>query len=238
MSSIIKSSYIIQTDKTNIIDQKEHLDNIKEKMIDDAKKEYDRIIKEAKSKADEMIWNAQVEYENSLEEAYAKSTKIIEDSQKKGYEEGFEIGKNEANKLIQEAIDVKKEYYIQKDNLLLEIEDDVITLVMDICEKVIGKTLADDRETILSIITKGINSLNVKESLVIKVSPSDYDLVEMSKQKILAMANLVEDIKVKPDNTLEVGGCIIETSKGSVDTSVKTQLEEIDTLLKDLLNRE
>ncbi len=238
LSSIIKSSCIIQTDEHYNINSKEHLNNIKNKIIEDANKEYERIIKEAKKKADEVIWNAQAEYENSIEEAYAKSTKIIEDFQKKGYQEGYEIGKNEADKLLQEAVDLKKEYYIQKDNLLMEIEKDVITLVMDICEKVIGKTLAEDREAILSIITKGINSLNAKENLVIRVSPNDYDLVEMSKQRILAMANLVEDIQVKPDNTLLPGGCIIETSKGSVDTSVKTQFEEINTMLLDLLNRE
>lgn len=236
LSSIIKSTYVVQTDNVSSI--KKNSDNSKDSIIDDTKKECERIIRDAKEKADEIIKNAQIECDSSIEEAYSKSTKIIEQYREKGYQEGFEIGKSESNKLIEEAIDIRKEYFKQKDKLLKDIENDVITLVMDICEKVIGKILVEDRESILSIITKGIHSLNAKENLILRVSPDDYDLVEMSKQKILSMGNLIEDIQVKSDNTLTAGGCIIETSKGSVDTSVRTQLDEINILLKDLLNRE
>lgn len=238
MSNIIKSSHVIELQRERNIKPKEDINSIKEKIIDEANKEYERIIQEAKKKADEMISNAQIKYDNSIQNAYEKSSKIIAEYRKEGYEKGYEIGKSEADKLIEDAIKIKEKNHKQKDNLLKEIENDVITLVIDICEKVIGKTLDDDRETILSIITKGIHSLNAKENLVIRVCPDDYDLVEMSKQKILAMGNLIEDIQIKPDNTLDVGGCIIETCKGSVDTSVRTQLDEINILLKDLLNRE
>ncbi len=238
MSNIIKSSHVIELQKDYNIKPKEDINSIKEKVIDEANKEYERIIQEARKKADEMINNAQIEYDNSIQNAYDKSSKIIAEYRKEGYDEGYEIGKNEADKLIEDAIKIKEKNHKQKDNLLKEIENDVITLVIDICEKVIGKVLDDDRETILSIITKGIHSLNAKENLIIRVYPDDYDLVEMSKQKILAMGNLIEDIQIKPDNTLDVGGCIIETCKGSVDTSVRTQLDEINILLKDLLNRE
>ena len=60
----------------------------------------------------------------------------------------------------------------------------------------------------------------------------------MSRQRILAMANLVEDIEIRIDSTLSKGGCIIEGSKGNVDVSVGTQIEEMKKLLTTLLNSE
>jgi len=52
------------------------------------------------------------------------------------------------------------------------------------------------------------------------------------------MASLIEDIEVKIDNKLVRGNCIVETSKGNVDVSIDSQLEEMKTIVNMLLNRE
>lgn len=240
LSSIIKSSHVIKIipskSEPNIKkDEKE--DIINEKILEAIKKS-DEIATEAENKAKEIIHIAKVESESYIEEAYTKAASIVEEARKKGYNEGFQEGKMVSDKLIEEANDLKKEYFLQRENLLREVEEDVINLTVNICEKILGDFVEENKEAIISIISKGINSLNAREKMIIRVSSGDFDFVEMSKDRILSMANQVEDIEIKADNTLEPGSCVIETSKGSVDSSLKTQFDEIKDLIQNLLNSE
>ncbi|EOC99307.1 FliH/SctL family protein [Caldisalinibacter kiritimatiensis] len=245
MSNVIKYNFVIEEEATpqqnkpetynnkeNEIEERlKELEKIKQQIISDAELQAERIIQDAKDKADEYI-----------EGSYAKSKEIIEEARKQGFNEGYskgyQEGKEDADKLIEEANEIKREYLERSRKVIKNIEKDVIELVIKNCEKIINMKLDDDKELILSIVEKGLESLAVSEKVTIRVSPDDYDVVELSKGRILAMATLVEDIVIKKDNNLERGGCIIETEKGSVDVSIKSQIEEMKKTLYSLIDSE
>ncbi len=210
--------------------------------IAEAKVLANEIIEKAKREAENIILDASKEAEKVLEDTHSHVKSIFdsanEDGYKKGFQEGYDDGKEKSDALIVEANKIKGNYLKEREEILSNIEKDVICLVMSLCEKILNQKLENDKEAIISIILKGIDSLNVKENLIIKVSKEDYDIVEMSKQRILAMANLIEDIQIRVDSNLSKGGCIIEGSRGIVDVSLDLQIEEMKKLLTTLLNSE
>lgn len=243
LSSIIKSSQV------RIVKKPETVDHDKDVVIDVLANK----IAEAESLANTIIENAKIEAEKIVSKAVKDSEKVLEDTHlqvksicdkaredgyKAGYAEGYSEGKEASDELIREANEIKKGYLKEREIILSNIEKDVVNMVMALCEKIVNQKITDDEEAIISVVLKGIDSLNVKENLIIKVSKDDYDIVEMSKQRILVMANLIEDIEVRIDSTLSKGGCIIEGSKGNVDVSVGLQIEEMKKLLTTLLNSE
>lgn len=245
MSSIIKSSQIVK--QVDINKDEVHKNTIiARNLLLKARIEYDKIISSAKKEYAEIIEKASKEADVILSNSYKKSQKLFQENKQKGYEKGYEDGYNKgynegkevADKLIKEANDIKKKYFNEKEAILANTEKDIINLVFTICEKVLNKKIEEDRDVIISLISKGINSLNSRESLLIRVSEQDYDYVEMSKDRILAMSNLVDEIDIKVDNNLEPGSCIIEGKKGSVDVSVNYQIEKIKELILDILNSE
>lgn len=243
MSNIFKSSQIKIID--SVVKQNDEID-IREleisRRIEESKKTASIIIEKAKNEAENIIIKSSRDAEKVLENAHSQVKNIFDTAKENGYnngfDEGYEEGKKTSDVLIEEANEIKKNYLIERETILSNIEKDVIYLVMSLCEKILNQKLDNDKETIISIILKGINSLNTKEKLLIKVSKEDYDIVDMSKQRILAMANLVEDIEVRIDSTLSRGGCIIEGLKGNVDTSLELQIQEMKKLLTSLLNSE
>lgn len=243
MSNIIKSSQIriIDTSLVNSTEIEGRKLGLEDKIVE-AKSAANDIIEKAKNEAENIILRASQEAEKVLEDTHSQVKNIFdsakEDGYKKGLEKGYTEGKKISDKLIEEANEIKKNYLKEREAVLSNIEKDIIYLVISLCEKIINQKLENDKEAIVSIILKGINSLNIKENLIIKVSKEDYDIVEMSKQRILAMANLVEDIEVRVDSTLSKGSCIIEGLKGNVDVSVDLQIEEMKKLLTTLLNSE
>lgn len=247
MYNIIKSSRIVE--EVHIDDDKNiKITDEEKKYIEKAQKLYEEIVSSGEKKYDQIVDEANKKADKFIGEAYDKSKEIFENAQKegykKGYDEGFnegynkayDNGENDADKIIDEALSIKDEYLNIKDNVYEEIEKDVIELVFTICEKIINEKLENDRETIISLVLKGLDNAHARGDIIIRVSKEDFDIVEMSKEKILAHATMIDNLEVKLDGNLKRGDCIIETSKGNVDVSVEYQLNEVKELLNNILN--
>ena len=242
MSSIIKSSYIVN-DKSfdKEINKEEYikeLENLKEETLAHSHEEHKRIIEDAEQKAQNIIAKARDEERSIIKNAKNQSHKIIEDFKQQGYDKGYQEGRNKSEELIIEANEIKRQYLNQRDNLIEDLEEQIITLVMNIVKKIIGQIIEEDEEAMISIISKGLSSLNARANIIVRVSKDDYDVVDLAKERILSMSSLVDDIDIKVDNNLDTGDCVIDTPKGSVDVSVQSQINEMKNLLTDLLNGE
>ena len=253
MSNVIKSFRVIETESKKIIDDSENKKVI-EKIIEDAReeaeKEYEIIIDGAKEEALKIIENSEEQKESVINDAYMKAKEILEEYKtigydeghetgyKEGYEKGYNEGKVESSQLIKDALDIKNDYISTKDKLLKELEEDIIELVINIYEKVINKKTEEDNELIVSLVLNGISNLDLTDKLTIVVSKEDYNILEMAKEEILAKASMITELDIKYDISLGKGDCILETSKGNIDASLKNQLEEVKELLTTILNNE
>ncbi len=259
MSNVIKSFRVVETEsipstrdssKVNINIDNKIIDSLIEEAKDEAKKEYEKIINDAKEESLKIIEDAENQKESMIEVAYTRSKEILDEAKETGYNNGYEIGysegyetgytegKVESNSLIEEALKIKNEYLLKKENLLRELEEDIVELVINIYEKVISRKSEEDNEMIISLVLNGINSLDLTDKLTIITSKEDFNILEMSKDEILAKASMISQLDIKYDISLEKGDCILETSKGNIDVSLKNQLDEVKELLTTILNNE
>lgn len=248
MSKVIKSFRVIQTNESieplNQTDERNIVSN--EVILEQGKKEYEKIIKEAKFLSMKIIEKAENQQETLLNSAYNRAKEVLEkfknDGYEKGYEEGFEKGFSEgkliSDNLIKESLEIKKGYIDKKNDLLKELEEDIIQLVINIYEKIINQKNEEDNDMIISLVLNGINSLDLTDKLTIITSKDDYNILEISRNEILAKASMISELEIKYDISFEKGDCILETSKGNIDVSLKKQLEEVKELLNTILNNE
>lgn len=248
MSRIIKSSRVVEEKGDSLI--KKIGNREEEILLENAKEKYDEIVSIAGKEAESMIEKGKQEKKVILNEAYEKAEKKLNEWKEEGHEEGlktgyekgyakgYEDGEKDSSVLIDEALEIKEKYIEQKESIYRETEKDMINLVVKVCEKVIYDKVDEDEKYIVSLVLKGIDSLNTTENLIIRVSKEDYGVVEKSKNKILAKASLVSELEIKIDSNLKKGDCIIETSKGNVDVSIDYQVRELKELLNNILNSE
>lgn len=256
MSSIIRSFRVVETTST---EKKENsTDKIVEQIISEAtekaKSEYNQIIQEAYELAEEKTRTIMEEAESKAEEIISSANEtaisILEKSkedgysegystgEKEGYESGFNEGKLVADGLIEEALSIKNSYIETKNNLLKELEPEIIELVISIYEKVINKKSEEDNELIVDLVLNGISKLDLTDKLTIICAKEDYNVLEMSKNEILAKSSMITELDIKYDMALGKGDCILETLRGNIDVSLKNQLEEVKELLITILNNE
>lgn len=253
MPSIIKSFRVIETE--NIIESKDSKDSddnsrIKETYIQEAEMEYERIINQAETEYEKIIEGAKEQHESMINAAYDRAREITDESKESGFKEGYNTGYNDgyekgynegktvSDNLIKDSLSIKEEYICKKNNLLKDLEEDIIDLVVNIYEKVINEKTEEDSEIIISLVLNGIRNLDLTEKLTIISSKEDYDILQMSKDLILSKASMISELNIKYDISLEKGDCILETSKGNIDVSIKNQLEEVKELLTTILNNE
>jgi flagellar assembly protein FliH len=114
-----------------------------------------------------------------------------------------------------------------------EAEDDAVKLALAVARRVIYRELATDPEAILGLIKAAFGKLNARETLRLRVSPSDAAVVQEHRARL----QIPPALEIASDGSLLPGSAIFETSRGELDASVDTQLAEIDRGLTDVLKR-
>lgn len=255
---ILGEEKIIKLKASPVIKSNKNLDIPKESQNEDqldiqASINAERVIEEAKAEAARLIEQAQLEYEEILNraeserqaiisEAYTSANEILEKAKKEGYNEGLALGQeaglNEMDSLIEEAKDIKQGALIEKKAMAKSLEGELIHLVLSCVKKVIDHEIEKDHKLLLNLIEKGIEKCTYTDSLIIRVSSEDYEVVSSSKNKIYMMTQGIDSIEIKKDPALNRGSILIETISGTVDASLETQITQIEKLFQDILKGE
>jgi flagellar assembly protein FliH len=82
-------------------------------------------------------------------------------------------------------------------------------------------------------VRSALDRLEAREIHRVRVAPTDKVAIEAE----LARRSLPRSIEVYADPSLERGAAVFETSRGTLDASINTQLDEIDRGLADMVGR-
>lgn len=210
-----------------------------EKKLQEAEEKARNIIEQAKKEAKETVEKADTERKEVQKQAENQG---FEKGYQEGHQEGFQAGEvkgyEEEKNYIQEAKDLKEQAYKEREDLAKELEESIIDLSIKAIEKVIDKELEKDHELLLNLIENGLKKSTYTETLVIRVSEGDFDLIDVNKNKIYMMTEGIDEIKIKVDHSFKKNEIIIETHSGIINAGLKTQIEQIHKAFKDLLQSE
>lgn len=158
-----------------------------------------------------------------------------ERARRAGYQEGVAAGRKEAmaelDGLMRQLAHSIEALAGQKPRLRQEAERDVVSLSLGIARRVLRREVQVDREAVLGLVKAAFDNASLREVTVVRVHPGHAAQV----REYLGGIGAPEAIEVKPDAGLELGAVVVETSRGTVDASLETQLEEISNGLADLL---
>ncbi len=170
---------------------------------------------------------------NQIEEAY-------QNGYNKGFNDGLEKERAEREdyidkhfsdrfKIIESMLGEAKK---QKEFSFRELEKKVIELSISIAEKVIQKSLKADSEIIEPIVAEAMSHIINSETIKLKVSAQDYEIINSKYDKWFSMAGNVKEFLIEIDKRLSSGDCKIETEGGIIDASISSRL---DILAEELL---
>jgi len=159
----------------------------------------------------------------------------LEEAHRRGFVEGEARGRHAAAQQLQAAVEslarAAAEILGLRAQVRREGEEDVVKLSIAIARRILHRELTVDPGALLGLVKAALEKVDARDLKRIRAHPEIAPLLTRKLDDI----GLPKRVEVTGDPSLEPGAAILETSRGTLDASVDTQLSEIERGLFDLV---
>ena len=170
-----------------------------------------------------------------LRQAAAEAEQGIRDA----YQRGLRDGEGAAAQRMAEQVRIKVEQLgrsieqlaLHRAKIQREAEPELVRLALAIARRIMRRELNVDPDSLRGLLKAGLEKIESAEAHRVRVHP----------EHAATMAKLLEGaarpVEVAADPSLPVGAVVFETSRGSIDVGLETQLKEIERGFADFYPR-
>lgn len=171
----------------------------------------------------------------------ARSAKDPEQKMRDAYQQGIEEGRQAARAETAaelEAVGTRMARSIEemsglRQRFRQEAEEDVVALALAIARRILHRELTMAPDALLGLVKAALEKMCGREVHRVRLSPADAPLVK----QYLDQMGLPQRVDVIADSTLERGALLLDSSRGTLDASIETQIDEVERGLADLVRR-
>lgn len=199
----------------------------------------DIILRNAQAGADQLFADAMQEITRlksiAAEEAATLKKQAIAEGNQQGLVEANQQMQDQLHQTAERCNELLATATQEAKQIVLAAERQIIELVMTITRKIISDELEERPEIILGVVREALGRVRDQDHLNIHVSLDDYERILQSRNELQSIVGSEKSFTVTADTVLERGGCLIETSFGTVEAGIDTQLESIRKALQEML---
>lgn len=203
-----------------------------------ANEDHKRILNAAKREAEEIVHRAKLEAESTIRNTEEKRSEIQKVAYNEGYEQGlqkaFDEGREEVTRVVGRLEKILGETINKRNEIIESSERQLSNIAIIIARKVVKAITESDQAVILRNISEALRKVKGRATVTIRVNINDLELTARHKDDFYRMLDNIENVNVLEDPNIEKGGCIIETDFGDIDARISTQLDEIETAIKNI----
>jgi flagellar assembly protein FliH len=159
--------------------------------------------------------------EQRIEEAYRRGVRDGESAAARKFSEHSNAAMGQMSRAIEQLA-------LHRTKIHREAEPELVRLSLAIARRILRRELSVDPDALLGLIKAGLEKIESAETHRVRVHPEHAPVLK----KLLEGA--ARPIAVMADPGLEAGAVIFETSRGSLDAGLETQLREIERGFADL----
>jgi type III secretion protein L len=138
-----------------------------------------------------------------------------------GFEEGLKRWNEQLALLEKEIKNVRK-----------EMENSIVPLALTAVKKILGKELESAPQTIVDIVATALKTVSHHRRITIYVNQNDLEYVEAQRPRLKALFEHLETLSIAARNTIEMGGCIIETESGIINAQLENQFLALESAFR------
>ncbi|HEX6896292.1 MAG TPA: FliH/SctL family protein [Bryobacteraceae bacterium] len=158
-------------------------------------------------------------------------------NRQQGFEEGQQAARQEAARQLdamhQQLARTIEELSGARRRFRHEAEEDMVALAIAIARRILHRELTVAPEAVLGLLKAALDKMDAREIQRVRVSRLDAPMVAQHLEKM----GLPRPVEVVADPSLPRGAAVLESSRGTLDASVETQLAEIERGFADLVRR-
>lgn len=173
--------------------------------------------------------------------------RVVQEEIQKAYDRGVADGQIQAKVTFKIETDKYKNWMSRIDGIieslasenqrsLKKYEESVISVSLMVAEHILGHEASDKATLVLEQVRKAIASLDNDLVFKINVHPESVKILEDTKSSLLANKDDSRKIVIVADESVEPGGCVLETTAGIIDARIKAQLDMLRDPLSSIVS--
>jgi len=193
------------------------------------------------------------ERERVLQAAQDEATRCLARAQEQAaaltaaaYAQGFRQGEEEARQALTAQLSPVLSAFQQataeiahlRATVLQHAEEDIITLAFQLARKIIQYEALEHREVLAATLTRALEHVVEQDQIVVRVHPDDFNHATEIKEKLGHARGDIKTLTVQGDTSVRRGGCVVETSLGTIDARIEAQFEELEQRFRAQHSRE
>lgn len=189
------------------------------------------LVDRAQERAGEIIAQAREEVAAIREAAYREGLAA-------GREEAFQAAHEESRKIVEEAEKVLAGARSERAEIVAEAQPEIIRLALAVAGRLVREAAEADPEMAFRAALDGMKKVRDEEELTIRANPRDVVALEERNRELRTAVRGLKKLTITEDPTIEPGGCVIDSPRGSVDARLDRQLARASKTLRDVMNGE
>ena len=157
---------------------------------------------------------------------------IKETAFQKGFLEGKKVGFESGAKKADTVIDSLRQVLAQLENIrqeiYQEIEKEVAQLALSIARKIVCHEVKTSRETVSCVARAALSQVDNPGKIKIKLNPLDLQFIRDTQDRLSDFLDNVDKIRFEAEESIQSGGCLIETDRGDIDARIEKQFQAIE----------
>ena len=232
----------------------------KKRMLDEAQKSADEIVKkaedaafaevkrqtdqaqvikaDAEKEAQDIVNKAQAEAQEIIAKAHSEENEIRDSAYRKGYDEGqksgYNDGQSELNRLIERVHKIVESVMNRREEILRDTEQQIVDLVILMTRKIVKIISENQKGVVLSNVLSALKKVKTRCSVIIRVNIEDLKLTSEHTGEFIKRVEAVQGITVIEDSSVDKGGCVVETDFGAIDARIASQLGKLENKILEI----
>lgn len=169
---------------------------------------------------------------SSKEDHNSERKKGEEEAYHKGVSDGIQAGRLQVLKEIEKELNLIRSLTegVQRlrEEIYERIETEVVEMSLAIARKVIYGATEQEREIVVATAKEAIKRASDREMLKIKINPVDYEVLNKKRTELVQCIDGIKSILFEVDESVQPGGCLIETNQGDIDARIESQVRVIE----------
>jgi flagellar assembly protein FliH len=150
------------------------------------------------------------------------------------FDSGFLQGQISGKELAEQKLEAATRRYSEalqeisslKGVMRTQVEREVVKLAVEVAKKIVYREIRIDPAIIQTLVRVALSHVAEKSSVTIHLSSVDY--AYLLKQRPELAQSEGRDVTYLSDNSIEQGGCLIQTECGDIDARIEEKFREVE----------
>lgn len=172
-------------------------------------------------------------------EVEQKTIDKLKEVQEAAYQEAYALGLEEGRKEAFQSTQKEINYNLQnfailmqniegiKSELLKFNETHLIKLILHMAQRLALREVQVNQEAVVDIMRQAIQAAQIEEEITVQVAQEQFEFLEKLKTETIREFDFLKKIKLVPNESVNSGGCIIETNYGVVDARIEERMNKL-----------